>query len=76
MQILKDAAVPYLAVLTKCDKATGGGIVSAQASILGAIAESAAAYPYVLNTSASKGEGFTELRALLAKILYPKAVEA
>lgn len=71
MQTLKDAAVPYLLILTKCDKLVEKKISHTQNTILKILAQSAAAYPYVLRTSTNKYQGFAELRALIAKIIAP-----
>ena len=69
MAMLDGAAVPYQVVLTKCDKISGPTLAAVQAATEAELKEHPAAFPTVLATSAEKGLGLAELRAMLAALL-------
>mgnify|MGYP006304042137 CR=1 FL=1 len=66
MKMLDEAAVAYRVILTKADKLKGPGRTKIVEQCIKAIQKKAAAYPGVLLTSSEKGEGISELRAVLA----------
>ncbi|MEM0907347.1 MAG: ribosome biogenesis GTP-binding protein YihA/YsxC [Pseudomonadota bacterium] len=65
MSVLDTAAVSYQVVLTKADKT---GRSSVRDDTIAKIKRRPAAYPAVLLTSASKGEGIAQLRAEIATV--------
>lgn len=69
MAMLDGAAVPYQVVLTKCDKISAPALAAVQATTEAELAQHPAAFPTVLATSAEKGLGLAELRAMLAALL-------
>ncbi len=75
MALLDRAAVSYQAVLTKCDKVTEQGLGRLVTEIERELAGHAAAHPEVLATSARDGQGMAELRAALAALAAPEAVD-
>ena len=62
MTMLDEAAVPYRIILTKADKKAKGVVQAVEDKIK----KHGAAYPYVHLTSANKGDGIPELRAIIA----------
>jgi len=68
MDLLDDAAVSYLAVLTKADKLSGKELADVEAKVAAELSRHAAAYPELIVTSAEKGTGLKELRNALAEI--------
>lgn len=68
MDLLDEAAVAYQIVLTKVDKLKAGGLEACMAEVAGDIATRAAASPEILATSATRGDGIDQLRALLASL--------
>lgn len=71
MKMLDVAAVNYQLVLTKADKVTPGQAAQRHAAIAAEVATHTAAHPDVLITSAEKGTGIAELRAVLAEMAAP-----
>lgn len=65
MKMLDQTAVPYRIVLTKADK-RGAGDEAMAAAIETELKKFGAAHPHVLLTSAEKGHGIAELRAVAA----------
>jgi GTP-binding protein len=68
MDMLDEAAVAYQIVLTKADKLKSGDLEERCAAIAGEIRKRAAANPAVIATSATRGDGVAELRAVLASL--------
>jgi len=68
MALLDQAAVTYQVVLTKCDKVKEGPLRDRTEGIQGELAKHTAAYPEIAATSARKGDGIPELRAVLAAL--------
>jgi GTP-binding protein len=68
MDLLAEAAVAYQIVLTKTDKLKAGELDERRAAIAGEIAKRAAASPEIAATSATRGDGIAELRAVLASL--------
>ncbi|MCR9256612.1 MAG: ribosome biogenesis GTP-binding protein YihA/YsxC [Alphaproteobacteria bacterium] len=71
MDLLDESAVNYQVVLTKADKQTGKGLAAVKGSVAEAIAKRVAAHPDIAVTSADKGTGIPELRAVLARLAQP-----
>ena len=71
MALLDAAAVTYQVVLTKIDKAAGGGRHIGDA-IAAELTARPAAYPRIGATSASDGRGIAALRAALARLAAVK----
>jgi GTP-binding protein len=63
---LDRAAVSYQLVLTKADKAKPAALEALKAATAKAIARRPAAFPEVLATSSTKGEGIADLRETIA----------
>lgn len=61
------AAVSYQIVLTKADKIKPGEARATAEATLKAVSRRAAAYPEVALTSAEKGDGIAELRAMIMR---------
>lgn len=72
MGMLDEAAVSYQVVLTKTDKIKAAGLAALIDRTETALRTHAAARPDVLATSAQKGAGIAELRALLATLAEPE----
>jgi GTP-binding protein len=68
MELLDEAAVSYLVVLTKIDTLSPGGRAEAVENCLAQISRHTAAYPDVLATSAEKGIGLDAVRAHIAAL--------
>lgn len=66
MDMLDEAGVPYLAVLTKADKVSEAVLAKTRAGVAAALKSRAAAAPEVLATSARKNWGLEALRARVA----------
>ena len=71
MQLLADAAVPFLVVLTKSDLIGPGALGELVDDLRHALARRAAALPEPIPTSARKHHGIPELRAVLASYALP-----
>lgn len=63
--MLDDARVPYIAVLTKVDKIKASELVEVTASVEEYLGNCAGAFPKAYPTSSEKGQGLSELRAIL-----------
>ena len=72
MDLLEDAAVVYQIVLTKADKVKATGLEACRKSVAEEIRRRAAANPAVIATSARKGDGIADMRAVLATLAAPK----
>jgi GTP-binding protein EngB required for normal cell division len=68
MDLLDRAAVTYQIVLTKADGVKPNALAKKQAEVLGVAAKHAAAFPFVVTTSADTGLGMDELRAGLSEV--------
>jgi len=68
MRRLDKAAVPYQAVLTKCDKLTNAALADRLAGLDAALRRHPAAHPELIATSAVTGAGIPALRAALAAL--------
>ncbi|HUA51124.1 MAG TPA: ribosome biogenesis GTP-binding protein YihA/YsxC [Candidatus Sulfotelmatobacter sp.] len=68
MRRLDKAAVPYQAVLTKCDKLTDAALADRVAGLDAALRRHPAAHPELIATSAVTGAGIPALRAALAAL--------
>ena len=62
MELLDEAAVSYQVVLTKSDKLNGHALEKVLDLVRDAVANSGAAFPEVIATSAAKGTGLEDLR--------------
>jgi GTP-binding protein len=69
LDLFDKSAVSYAIVLTKKDEVRGAGVEHRLAETCTALAARPAAYPEILFTSAHSGEGITELRASIARLL-------
>lgn len=65
MKMLDETAVSYRIIMTKCDKARGAEQDMLRDKIVPTLKKHAAAYPEIHFTSAIKGFGIPELRALM-----------
>ncbi|HRI77422.1 MAG TPA: ribosome biogenesis GTP-binding protein YihA/YsxC [Alphaproteobacteria bacterium] len=63
--IIDGAAVPYIAVLTKADKVKKSELEAVKASVEEVMSKRKTSFPRVYVTSAEKGFGIPELRAIL-----------
>ena len=68
-EILDDAAVTYQVALTKTDKINAAELAKVREATERKLAKHPAAFPVVLETSAEKNIGVTELRATIAGIV-------
>lgn len=66
MKMLDETAVSYRVVLTKSDKSSREEILKISVRIMESLKKQAAAFPGIHITSAEKGFGVPELRAILA----------
>lgn len=71
MDMLDEAGVAYQLVLTKADKVKTAQLENTARKAETEIKTRAAAHPFVFVTSAEKGQGVAELRALLADLASP-----
>jgi GTP-binding protein len=71
MGMLDEAAVAYRVILTKADKIKAAELAACTEKTQAALKKRAAAYPEVLPTSAEKGPGIEELRAILRDFSLP-----
>ncbi len=69
MEMLDDAAVSYQLVLTKVDKINAYQLSDVINGTEIAITKHAAAFPRIVATSASKGDGISDLRATIAEVV-------
>lgn len=69
MRMLDTAAVTYQVVLTKADKLNAYELAEVMSRTAQGLRFHPAAFPEVLATSAEKGDGIAELRAVAAKVL-------
>lgn len=69
MDLLDKAAVSYQLVLTKGDKIKEAGVMRLTGETLDKIRRRPAAYPEVIATSSEKGEGVSDLRAAILKVM-------
>jgi len=69
MAMLDEAAVSYQLVLTKADKVKPTELDALIKTTSAALAKHAAAFPFLLATSAEKGQGISDLRLAIATIL-------
>ena len=68
MAMLDKAAVPFQAVLTKCDKITGEKLAMRLSDAKNELATHPAAHPEVIATSSNKKTGLDDLRKMLAAL--------
>lgn len=69
MRMLDTSAVSYQVVLTKADKINAFKLKALVEATLGELRTHPAAFPYVLATSAEKGQGMAELKATIAGLV-------
>ncbi len=69
MDMLDETAVSYRIVLTKCDKLKKGEADKLQESIMAKLKNRPAAHPGLLFTSAEKGAGIPEYRAVIREFI-------
>jgi len=69
LDALGKAAVSHQIVLTKCDAVTPAALSARTAEVETTLAKRPAAFPGVLATSAHEGNGITELRAAVVRLL-------
>ena len=74
MTLLDRAAVPYQVVLTKADKLSSADIARRVADTQASLVRHPAALPHVLASSAETSLGVAELRARLAALASPAAM--
>jgi len=67
LKLFDKAGVPYICVLTKTDKIKPMELAEVIRSVEGHLKKCSGAFPYTLQTSAEKGTGLPELRAVLAR---------
>lgn len=67
MKMLDKAAVAYRIILTKSDKVKDEDLKKVEQNILNTIKTHGAAHPLIATTSALKGGGINELRAIIRK---------
>lgn len=72
MDLLDEAGVAYQVILTKADKVKKAMLDDTAARVRGEIKTRAAAHPDIFITSARKGDGVPEVRALLTSLAMPK----
>lgn len=70
MDMLDEAAVSYLVVLTKLDKLTRAEQIKAFEKTNQSLAKRVAAFPHLLATSSQKGWGIEEARLKLSEALF------
>jgi GTP-binding protein len=75
MEQLDDAAVSYQVILTKTDKLTPAELDRRRAGVAKEIAGHVGAHPEIVATSAHEGLGIPELRAHLAALAKPAAIQ-
>ncbi len=68
LALLDRAAVPFQCVLTKADKVAPGAREKVLGGLRRALAAHPAAYPEIVVTSAARGSGIAELRAIVATL--------
>jgi len=68
MEMLDDARVPYVVVLTKCDKVKPADLAALKTRIEEEIKGYKGAFPTLYETSSSDFKGIPELRAVLAMV--------
>jgi GTP-binding protein len=73
MKLLDEAAVSFQAVLTKVDKIKAHAVPLVIAATVDAMRKHPAAFPHVLATSAETGDGMTELRATIVKVVAERS---
>jgi len=69
LKMLDVAAVSYQVVLTKADKPKGGALDKVIDATRAAIAKRPAAFPDLIITSSETGDGVSDLRAAVARLL-------
>ncbi len=70
MKMLDETAVPYRIIFTKTDKTSLTALKTLSADTLEILKKHAAAYPAIHETSAEKGTGIPELRAILESYAF------
>ena len=70
MDILDQAAVSYMVVLTKADQLRAGAAEHVREALLTRISRRVAAYPEIIVTSARSGTGLDQLREHAARSIY------
>ena len=68
LDLLDNAAVNFQVVLTKIDKVKSGDQAAVLAQIRAAVSKHPAAFPELVLTSSSKGDGIDILRAIIANL--------
>ncbi|MBC6443552.1 MAG: YihA family ribosome biogenesis GTP-binding protein [Rhodobacteraceae bacterium] len=66
MMLLTRAAVTFQAVMTKCDKPKAGVLTHTTEKTIGLLRKHAAAYPEIVQTSSTRGDGIGILRGIIA----------
>jgi GTP-binding protein len=74
LALLGEAAVPFQAVLTKCDKVPPADLAGVEAALAAALARHPAAHPDILAVSVRTGAGIPRLREALAALAAPAAL--
>jgi GTP-binding protein len=69
MALMDEAAVSYLAVLTKIDKLKPSELARIERATADELAKHAAAYPALIASSSETGAGLPELRAEIARLV-------
>ncbi len=73
LDTLGQAAVSYEIVLTKCDQVSDAELVERRQTVQAAVRKRAAAFPYILATSARNGAGIPVLRAAVARLVEERS---
>ena len=68
MSMLDDAAVSYRLILTKCDKSKKAEVEAIEEKLRNCLKKHVAAHPHFHRTSALKGDGVAEFRAIIASL--------
>lgn len=69
LSLLDSSAVSYQVVLTKADKIKAPALTAVVAETAKALTRNVAAFPIVLATSATKGDGLADLKATIVRLL-------
>jgi GTP-binding protein len=69
LDLLDTSAVSYQVVLTKVDQLKAAELVARKEDVLKALSRRPAAFPEILATSSREGEGLSELKAAIARLV-------
>ncbi|MCZ4281600.1 ribosome biogenesis GTP-binding protein YihA/YsxC [Kiloniella laminariae] len=69
MDELDTCAVSYQIIMTKVDKTKASELAAEESKLAKELSKRPAAHPYIVKTSSMKGQGVSELRAILASLV-------